>query len=48
MTDSNEILTMEQRDREAYYHEIFRSEFNLAKYLARYLCGGKENISLEK
>ena len=39
---------MEQKDREALYHEIVRFEFDFAKNLAGYLSGGKENISLEK
>ena len=48
MADSNEILKMEEKDREALYHEIVRSEIDFAKNLARCLSGGKENISLEK
>ena len=48
MADSNEILKMEEKDREALYHEIVRSEIDFAKNLARCLSGGKENIKKKK
>lgn len=48
MADSNEILKKEEKDRQALYQEIGRSEFNFAKNLARCFSGGQENISLEK
>ena len=37
MTDSNEILKLEEKDREGLLHEIVRSEFDFAKNLARCL-----------
>ena len=46
MTDSNEILNME--DKKRLYHEILQNEFAFAKGLAKALSGGKENRALEK
>ena len=40
MADSNEILKKEEKDRQALYQEIGRSEFNFAKNLARCFSGG--------
>ena len=48
MADSNEILKAEEKNREALYHEIVRSEFDFAKSFGRCPSGGKENVSLEK
>ena len=48
MADSNEILKKEEKDSQALYQEIVRSEFDFVKNLARCFSGGKENISLEK
>ena len=46
MTDSNEILNME--DKERLYYEILQNEFAFAKGLAKALSGGTEDIALEK
>lgn len=48
MTDSNEILKTEEKDKEALYQEIIWSKFDFAKNLARCLSGRKKNKSLEK
>ena len=44
MADSNEILKMEEKDREVLYHEFVQPEFDFAKNCARCLSGGKESI----
>ena len=41
MTDSNKILKIEEKDREALYHEIVWSQFAFPKSLVRVLSGGK-------
>ena len=42
MTDSNEILKTEEKDKEALYQEIIWSKFAFAKNLARCLSGRKK------
>ena len=48
MTDSNEILKTEEKEKKALYQEIVWSKFDFAKNLPRCLSGQKKNISLEK
>ena len=48
MTDSNEILKTEEKDKEALYQETIWSKFDFAKNLARCLSGSQKNKSLEK
>ena len=48
MTDSNETLQMEDKDKERLYHETVKKEFLFAKSLTKALSEGKENIAPEK